>query len=132
MRITRSLTVPALALALLAGGTAASNLAGVGAPTPSAAVAAAPVTGCQEDMPCWDCETMGNLICGLPNTQANAAHRAAAWDAWDQAKGWTLLRVDPSREVRVDVAGYALTRPDTAPDEVAIHAGDLWYVFTSR
>lgn len=19
---------------------------------------------CEEDMPCWDCETMGNLICG--------------------------------------------------------------------
>ena len=21
---------------------------------------------CQEDMSCWDCATMGNLICGLP------------------------------------------------------------------
>jgi len=20
---------------------------------------------CQEDEPCWDCETMGNLICGM-------------------------------------------------------------------
>lgn len=19
---------------------------------------------CEEDMPCWDCETMGNLVCG--------------------------------------------------------------------
>lgn len=22
---------------------------------------------CTEDMPCWDCETMGNLICGKDN-----------------------------------------------------------------
>lgn len=29
----------------------------------------APVTVCQEDDPCWDCATMGNLICGP--TQAN-------------------------------------------------------------
>lgn len=21
---------------------------------------------CHEDMPCWDCKTMGNLICGRP------------------------------------------------------------------
>ena len=21
---------------------------------------------CQEDDPCWDCSTMGNLICGTP------------------------------------------------------------------
>jgi hypothetical protein len=21
---------------------------------------------CQEDDPCWNCETMGNLLCGLP------------------------------------------------------------------
>lgn len=27
-------------------------------------LADAPVQSCQEDMTCWDCETMGNLICG--------------------------------------------------------------------
>lgn len=125
MRITRSLTIPALALALLTGGTAATALTqGVGGPTPS--------TVCEEDMDCWDCETMGNRICGLPNIQANAAHRAAAWDAWDRAKGWTLLRVDPSKEVRVDVIGYALERPDTGAGTLAIPAGGLWYVFESR
>lgn len=21
---------------------------------------------CEEDMPCWDCATMGNLVCGVP------------------------------------------------------------------
>ena len=25
---------------------------------------------CEEDMPCWDCETMGNKICG-PNAERN-------------------------------------------------------------
>lgn len=25
-----------------------------------------PPTTCQEDMPCWDCATMGNRICGRP------------------------------------------------------------------
>lgn len=27
---------------------------------------AGPEYGCMEDMPCWDCETMGNRICGTP------------------------------------------------------------------
>jgi len=33
----------------------------------------APIT-CQEDMPCWDCRTMGNRICGpltAPLTEEN-------------------------------------------------------------
>lgn len=29
----------------------------------------APLVRCEEDMPCWDCHTMGNRICGtLPHT----------------------------------------------------------------
>lgn len=24
-----------------------------------------PTTRCEEDMPCWDCSTMGNKICGI-------------------------------------------------------------------
>jgi len=27
----------------------------------------APTVPCQEDEPCWDCSTMGNLICGPPD-----------------------------------------------------------------
>lgn len=30
---------------------------------------------CEEDMPCWDCETMGNGICGLTPSE-DAAERA--------------------------------------------------------
>lgn len=37
-------------------------------PATIAAPVAAPVEApiCHEDMPCWDCATMGNLICGNP------------------------------------------------------------------
>lgn len=30
-------------------------------------------TQCEEDMPCWDCATMGNLICGTAATDAPTA-----------------------------------------------------------
>jgi len=32
--------------------------------TPDSYTLPAPEVRCEEDMPCWDCETMGNLICG--------------------------------------------------------------------
>lgn len=32
-----------------------------------------PVAVCQEDEPCWDCETMGNRICG-PTTEPPPTH----------------------------------------------------------
>ncbi len=35
------------------------------------ALPATPAPVCQEDMPCWDCTTMGNLICGpVPDAPA--------------------------------------------------------------
>lgn len=33
---------------------------------------AKPVTACMEDEPCWDCSTMGNLICGPITQQVTA------------------------------------------------------------
>lgn len=45
----------------LALATVALSLASFAAP------AAAP-TRCTEDMPCWDCHTMGNQLCG-PTTE---------------------------------------------------------------
>lgn len=129
MRITRSLTIPALALALLAGGTAAgaaSNLAPQSV-TPSIHLTQASV--CGEESACWDCETMGNQICGLPDIQANKAHRTAAWAAWDAAEGWRLMRVDPSVPVKIDVTGYSTTKPR---GEFSLRADNgLWYVFAT-
>lgn len=37
-------------------------------PTPS------PVQACMEDDPCWDCTTMGNLICGPAVREDESAH----------------------------------------------------------
>lgn len=130
MLLTRSLTIPALALALLAGGSAAAAVTlGGGTPPPTVSERAAATT-CEESDPCWDCEVHGNQICGLPDIQANEAHRAAAWEAWDAQAGWTQLRVDPSREVRVDVAGYSLS---PVKGELSLRGADgLWYVFTAH
>lgn len=72
-------------------------------PAPVQAPVEAPI--CHEDMPCWDCATMGNQICGNPDcarlgmltaedyscvphsfystTEATAA--TEAWAAWDAA-----------------------------------------------
>lgn len=38
----------------------------IAAPIYAATEAPTQAPTCQEDMPCWDCETMGNLICGNP------------------------------------------------------------------
>lgn len=58
------------ALALLVGLTLAGPAI---APEP---VAIPPITyTCEEDMPCWDCLTMGNGICGLTPSE-DAAERA--------------------------------------------------------
>lgn len=65
-------TIGALALAL-----------GLMAATPEAAVVNSPdiLADCQEDMPCWDCETMGNLQCGP--LSPDAAAQGVAEDAYD-------------------------------------------------
>lgn len=130
MRVTRSLAIPALALALLTGCSVASAVTqGVGTPTPSPSIAS-PADRCEEDEPCWDCTIHGNRICGLPDTPANATTRAAAWDAWDAHEGWHLLRVNPDKEVYVDVIGYSLS---PSKDYLSLPgAGGYWYMFDAR
>lgn len=41
------------------------------APAPAAPEVLSPASHirCEEDMPCWDCTTMGNGICGLTPTE---------------------------------------------------------------
>ena len=36
----------------------------VAEPTTTVPTTTAPAPECQEDDPCWDCETMGNMVCG--------------------------------------------------------------------
>ncbi len=45
---------------------------GCGVLTPQPAGHPPIVLTCEEDMPCWDCETMGNGICGLTPTENEA------------------------------------------------------------
>ena len=67
---------------------------------PPAPVVPAPVLDpCEEDEPCWDCATMGNLICGSPPVvvvEVPAAHNThappeaiAAPSLW--CIGWTMF-----------------------------------------
>lgn len=126
-----TLTVSALLLASLTGCAAAST--GVGAPTPTPTLTwAAPhsltqALACQEDDPCWDCHTMGDLVCGHPS----AEDTAAGWAAWDYSRGAASLHVDPSRPFRVDFVGTALDYPRRLDaDSAAIVGKDgRWYVF---
>lgn len=134
MRITRSLTIPALALGLLAAGSAGSALTQGGwtsnPPATEQVAAAAPTEYCEEDQPCWDCESMGNQICGLPDVPANEARRATAWETWDANSGWHVLRVNPDKEVRVDVVGYS---PKPSREHTSLHGADgYWYLFEAR
>ena len=48
------------------------------APAPAPAPVNVPDGTCHEDMPCWDCETMGNHVCG----PALRGIPAAGHDAW--------------------------------------------------
>lgn len=60
----RTIALPLAALALVAGGlTIGATLPepGVGAATPTVTAAPLAATSCQEDEPCWDCETMPSV-----------------------------------------------------------------------
>ena len=50
------------AAAAAAAGMLALALSG---PEPATTQISVPTTVCVEDMQCWDCETMGNGICGV-------------------------------------------------------------------
>lgn len=129
MRLTRSLTITALALALLTGGNAVASAANLTHQSIVPSVHLTQAGVCEEDENCWDCETMGNQICGLPDIQANTAARQLAWDTWDAAEGWRLMRVDPSQPVRIDVVGYSPVKPT---GEFSLQADDgFWYVFAA-
>jgi hypothetical protein len=62
-RAAVALAVWLLLLALILNGTDAFDDLEQRRPDPAAVL-------CMEDQPCWDCSTMGNLICG-PTTTTN-------------------------------------------------------------
>jgi hypothetical protein len=69
---------------------------------------AAPVSSvCEEDMPCWDCKTMGNRLCG-----ANPVERVVAWGKFNTS---TLPAETLGTGFRVDYLGTAMPGIDFPP-----------------
>lgn len=90
---------------------AAAAIAIVGCSPAAVAVELAPPVAivCQEDMECWDCETMGNKVCGESNIIANnfrGEHERSLLRA-------TAARFSHETDVVRDVAA---TVPDATPD----------------
>lgn len=124
-RTPRILALPTAALTLLLLGSCVSTLTPDTTPTPSQNVVTVDA-GCEEDMPCWDCERMGNLVCALTEAQ-----KPDAWAAWDKWQGWRQLHVDISRPFKVEASHYALSRPAKTPGTTVIEGeGGKWYIFT--
>jgi len=136
--MNRALAVPALALAVLTGGLCLAALptyGGVGTPTPSASSILPPALTipCREDEPCFNCETMGNFICGGSEMDPLAEDMASrAWTAWDTQHGARQLRVDGTRKFRVEFIGYAVRQPRLGPGQLALQDGGAYYVFAAR
>ena len=89
---------------------------------PSPTAATTDTERCEEDMPCWDCETMGNRVCGPIDDSESA------WTVWDEVGASRGMAGDG---FRVD---YMASTPDY-PENLT--AGDIplqgrdgtWYVF---
>lgn len=71
-----------LSLVFLEGLTALAFMSGAYSlpePVPSAPRPAVGVPVCQEDEPCWDCETMGNMVCGPVMTIPDMPEPIVVW-----------------------------------------------------
>lgn len=79
----------------------------------------------QEDDPTWDCYEDGNRICG----DVAKVYGTEAWAEWDKQNGAHFLRVDPSREYRVDYIGTAKSAPKLRCNEIGLPSLNRWYVF---
>jgi hypothetical protein len=141
MRKRSIFTIPAAAAGVIALGLTLGTFTppyeGVAAPTPTAAstfVLPEPLLAaatCTEDEPCWDCESMGNLICGTMPEDL----KRSAWKAWDANGGAAQLLVNPN--ARVELTGYSVTDPygQDGPalgvTQLALHDSGVWYIFTA-
>jgi len=77
---------------------------------------------CEEDMPCWDCETMGNHVCGTIDDSAEA------WATWDEVGASRGIAGDA---FRVDYMASTPEYPQnlTAGDIPLQGQDGMWYVF---
>lgn len=103
--------------------------------TASLLIGAASLTGCalsnsepavatvvHEEDPGFDCLIHGNQICGPKVT--DEAVLSDAWQEWDAQEGYRQLRIDPSREFRVDVNAYSLGKIPQIPGSLVLAASD--------
>lgn len=114
--------VGAFAAALIVGALTPTNAhRDVGIATPI--VTASPSE--QESDRTWDCFEDGNRVCGDPDK----TYALDGWAQWNKQNGGKYLRVDPSREYRVDYIGIAQLPPKLACNEIALPSLTYWYVF---
>ena len=111
-----------LALALtspLAACTAGAETAG------PPAVTSSPTASCTEDMDCWDCETMGNKVCGTIDDAATA------WEVFDREDGAKKLKVDGTRPFKVEYMASSDSTPENMDtyDLALVGTDGRWYVF---
>lgn len=102
--------------------------------TASLLIGAASLTGCalsntepasavtHEESAGFDCLTDGNLTCGA--AVADETIRTAAWEEWDRQQGYRVMRVDPSREFRVDFDAFAVGQIARKPGSVILTSND--------
>lgn len=125
MNMPRAIALPLTALAVIVSGLT------IGAAIPDSGGSVtrpttSPAAACEEDQPCWDCSLMGDHICG-PLTDAERDH---GWAVWDKADGARSLKVDPSREFRVEYAGWATLPPVVGTYDLVLAGTDgKWHVF---
>lgn len=141
MTFKRASLPAALALAAVVGAgigaTYTPPAGGIGSPTPASSapfVLPEPFLSavtCEEDEPCFDCETMGNRICGTMSEPL----KGIAWEKWDAMGGAEHLLVDT--HARVSLTGYAVTdpydrgAPELATNQLALPESGVWFVFTA-
>lgn len=78
-----------------------------------------------EDDPTWDCYEDGNRICG----DVDNVYSTEAWGEWDSQNGGRFLRIDPSREYRVDYIGTSISPPRLRCNEIGLPSLHYWYIF---
>ena len=95
-----------------------------GGPSTRDGYTAAPVS-VMEDDPSWDCLTDGNKVCGAVMADDSLTERA--WAVWDAQQGYRQIRVDPSREFRIDFTGYSTEGIHQGPGELVLTQGGMYY-----
>lgn len=69
---------------------------------PAAPVESLQVERCFEDQPCWDCNTMGNMICGEGSAEDVQEHADAAWEGLSSEEQNYLNSIGASDQEVID------------------------------